>query len=265
MKPTKYRIHPIFAAAISVIACASAQAAVLTSFSTFTESPTLLPGTNTRSQAFTTTTGSGTNSVIATAGANPAGGSNTSAGQEVFLSDSFSLATVGARISASLGSLGGTFNNSQAIGLAVATTEAPTSRTNMLTFFYRGQADQRLGYFFDDSFGTITAVSSTTADAINFPLLGVSANPDSIFIERTSASTYSLGSITGITTTIHKVLNIGTGVSEVTANGTAVGVYSDVRASNNVNTLTNFAHVIPEPSAALLGGLGALLLLRRRR
>lgn len=260
----KYRIHPIFAAAISVFACASAHAAVLTSFSTFTESPTLLGTPNNRSQAFTTTTGSGTNSIIATAGVNPAGGSSTSAGQEVFLSDSFSLATVGARISASLGSFAGTFNASQSIGLVVASTETPTSRTNMLAFFYRAQTTNRLGYFFDDSFATITNVNSASSDAVNFPVLGITVNPNSIFIERTSATTYSLGSITGVNTTIHKVLTIGNGVKQVTANGTAVGVYSDVRVSNNVHTLTNFNH-IPEPSTALLGALGLLGLLRRRR
>lgn len=254
------RIHPIRAAAISMIACASAHAAVLTSFSTFTESPTLLSSPNNRSQAFTTTIGTGTNSVIATAGSNATG-----AGQEVFLSDSFSLATVGSRISASLGSLAGTFNNSQSIGLVVASTETPTSRTNMLIFFYRSQTSNRLGYFFDDSFGTTTSVNSSSSDAVNFPVLGITVNPNSIFIERTSATTYSLGSITGVTTTIHKVLTIGTGVKEVTANGTAVGVYSDVRANNSVNTLNNFAHVVPEPSTALLGGLGLLALLRRRR
>lgn len=97
--------------------------------------------------------------------------------------------------------------------------------------------------------------------------INTNAIPDSIYIERT-ATGYELGTITANVESITQILDftfMSGGNAVVSANGTAVGIYSDVRNNDNINTLTNFNH-IPEPStAALLGGLGLLTLLRRRR
>lgn len=241
----------IAASAALVLTAGTANAAVVTDFSSFSSATSnLLTSPNTRTQAFTTTTGVGTNSVIATA----TGG--TGAGQAVYLSDNFSLTTVGSRISASLGSLAGTAHGSQGIGLAVASSDAITSRQNLVLFFFRNNAGQEVGFSTINDAGTGPAAS-----VINFGGAAL-AYPDSIFIERT-ATGYKLGSITGVTETIHYTPTIGLG--DVTANGTAVGIYSDVRNSNNVNTLTNFSHVVPEPGSLALVGFGGLLIGSRRR
>lgn len=141
---------------------------------------------------------------------------------------------------------GGTNSASQSIGLAVASSELLTSRVNLIAFYFR-----RGGNLVYNSFdGAGANVSGTAA-------LGTY---DSIFIDRT-ADGYILGSITSAVETTQFTLTFDT---DVTADGSTVGIYSDVRNADNVNTLNNFA-VIPEPSTALLGALGALALLRRRR
>jgi hypothetical protein len=251
---TKTRIHPIRAAAISMIACASAQAAVISDFSSFSSvKDNLLGGSNTITQTFSTTTGVGTNSVIADAG------TGSTAGQAVYLSDSYSLKTAGSRISASLGSLTGTPASSQGIGLAVASIEAVTSRTNLITFYWRYN-NATTGTLTYATFGELSS-DTTSVSTATYTKADPASAPDALFIERT-ATGYILGSIEGVTETTLYSLTIGVG--NVTADGTAVGIYSDARNADNVNTLINFAHV-PEPSTALLGGLGALFLLRRRR
>lgn len=236
--------------AAATVLTGHAQAAVITNFSSFTQSPNLLPDPNLLTQSFSTTTGVGTNTVTGTA----TGGSGA-AGQAMYLSDSFSLATVGARISASFGSFAGTGTGSQAIGLVVANTEVKTNRNDSLAFFFRRDLINDLGYF------ATNGSAESTSGFVSIGSNTTNTHPDSIFIERTSNG-YILGSITGVTTTNHFTLTIGSG--NLTTTGAAVGIYSDVRSTNNVNTLVNFAH-IPEPSAALLGGLGMLVLLRRRR
>jgi hypothetical protein len=82
---------------------------------------------------------------------------------------------------------------------------------------------------------------------------------DSLFIARTATNTYELGYYDGATR------NIVTTRTPTTANdGDVVGFYSDVRATGTLGTLDNL-RVIPEPSAAMLGGLALFGLLRRRR
>lgn len=157
-----------------------------------------------------------------------------------------------------MGSLTGTLGSSQGIGLAVASIEAVTSRTNLFAFYWRynNASTGQLAYITFNGSGANSSANTETYDKTD-----PASAPDALFIERT-ATGYILGSIKGGTETTRYTLTDGVG--NVTADGTAVGIYSDARFADNVNTLINFAHV-PEPSTALLGGLGLLALLRRRR
>lgn len=82
---------------------------------------------------------------------------------------------------------------------------------------------------------------------------------DSIFIKRTATNDYELGYYVGSTRT---VLATRTGLTNNDAS--YLGIYTDVRAVGTLRSVDNLT-IVPEPSAALLGGLGALGLLRRRR
>ena len=228
----------------------SSHAAVITDFNTFTQSANLLASPNTREQQLSVTTGANTNTLTFN-NFNPIQGANV--GQTVFLSDSFSLTNVGDRISADFGSIGGTFSNfAQGVGLAIASSESLSTRVNLITFQWRTNLTLSYISFDGDGANGGTQISAALSD-----------RADSLFIEKTLVG-YNLGYIEGGIETVQWSLTLGE--TNVSANGSVVGIYSDLRGDNQVNSLNNFAVTpIPEPGTALLGGLGLLALLRRRR
>ena len=259
MKPK--RINPlILTAGASLLTVGSVHAAVITDFSTFSESGNLVPPTTGNvDQGFTATTGINTNTItIGYVSGSTVSPQTTPIGQEVYLSDSFSLSTVGATLIVDFGSanFGNSPSFSASFGLAIATTEANSSRQNMLFWNYRKNGSSTfptggaLQYVNFDGSGAAT--NSTTT----FSTIGV-ALPDSLFITKTAAG-FDLGYIEGgVSTVLHNL-------TSVTASGAAVGVFSDMRQSDSSYVL-NSLRLIPEPSSALLGSLGLLALLRRRR
>jgi hypothetical protein len=108
------------------------------------------------------------------------------------------------------------------------------------------------------------------AYAATIPAYPASGRPDSVFIERT-ATGWTFGSIKGATETIN-FTNITSvtqtspsATSTITANGSAFGLYSDMRTTTSTWTVNNLT-IVPEPSGTLLGGMMLSFgLLRRRR
>lgn len=88
---------------------------------------------------------------------------------------------------------------------------------------------------------------------------GATPTFNKLFIKRTAANSYELGTYNGLTRT---VLTTRTGLTNNDAD--AIGLYTDVRAAGTLRAVDNLV-IVPEPSAALLGGLGMIGLLRRRR
>ena len=239
-------------------ACASVQASVtivVDDFSSFNDTGNLLGGGNTREQNFVTTTGPGTNTITIT------NASGAGAGQAALLSDSFSLVNVGDRVSTMFGTpnFGSPTSTSSSFGLALTSSEAITTRENALFFYWRrntGGTGSQLAYISLDGAGTTISTSS----AITFNSL--TFTPDGIFIERT-ATGYDLGWIQGANEGIAYSL---ASTTQVTADGTAVGLYSDGRNDNFQYVMNNFSvTLVPEPSTAVLFGIGLLALLNRRR
>ena len=94
----------------------------------------------------------------------------------------------------------------------------------------------------------------------------VTTNPDTLFIDRT-ATGWSLGSITGGVETVHFADVTEMGGVTITADGSALGLWSDMRSSTSPRTLSNLTVPVPEPSTFALLGMGVigmLLLVRRR-
>lgn len=263
MKSTKLLSLAAFSLAFS-----SANAVVITDFSSFTESGNLIgnppvpSSTNTIQQSFTATTGSGTNSI------NIDYVSGANAGQEVYLSDSFSLATVGTTLIVDFGAATfGSSSGSSAFGLAIASTEANSTRQNMLLWSYRRHTTNgafptggALGYAnFDGTIGSNGSGTLSSANTLFTALSPTVTLPDSLFITKT-ATGFDLGYIeAGISYVLHSLSG-----ASITTTGAAVGVWADSRGSTSDYTLNNL-RLIPEPSAAILGALGMLALLRRRR
>lgn len=242
------KLNPLLLAAAALLA-GHAQAAVITDFSTFTESGNYLTSPNIREQTFTPT---GTNVTVTTATSH----ANGVVGQESYLSDAFPTLTTGFRITMDL--TAATFNQTaDTIALAVASAELPGTRQNLLIWGWRS------GSMYATVFDEFGANRSQT------PAYPGSGRPDAVFIERT-ATGWNLGSIEGVAETLFYT-NISTFDTatpstpiNITADGTAFGLWSDMRADVSTWTANNLT-IVPEPSAALLGGLGLLALLRRRR
>jgi Bacterial Ig-like domain len=218
----------------------TAPGVIVTNFSNFSESGNLLrpSATDTREQSFTPSV-SPAGSVTA---AHVSGG-NT--GQETYLTDEFDTLTTGYRITVDLSAA--TFNSAvgaQTIGLAIASTETPTNRTNLLIWGWR------LGSMY---VATFNASGGNTSSLPAFP---GAVRPDSVFIERT-ATGWTLGSTKSGIETI-SFANITTvGATAITANGEAFGLWSDMRLSGGTWTVTNlmitppantFANWIDKPS-----------------
>jgi hypothetical protein len=164
--------------------------------------------------------------------------SGSNAGQETYLSDEFPTLTTGDRISVKLTSV--TFNNAaDTIGLAVASTETPNTQTpekraNILVWGWRTGSMYLTN--FNASGGYTTATTATPA----------SGRPDSVFIERT-ATGWTLGSIKGTTETIFYTNIAAVGATAITANGSAIGFWSDMRTTTSTWTVGNLTRSSTEP------------------
>jgi hypothetical protein len=113
---------------------------------------------------------------------------------------------------------------------------------------------------FDGTIGASGSGGNTSATTLFSALSPTVTLPDSLFITKT-ATGFDLGYIEGGTSYVVHSLTSG---AVITTTGAAVGVWADSRGSASNYTLNNL-RLIPEPSTALLGGLGFLALLRRRR
>jgi hypothetical protein len=204
----------VFALALAT----TSPAQTVTNFSSFSESGNLLTGTNTRQQSFTPSISPAGNVTVTSV-------SGSNVGQETYLTDQFPTMTTGDRISVSLSSV--TFNNSaDTIGLAIASTELLTTRTNILVWGWRS------GSMYLTNFD---ASGGLTTQTPGYPAAG---RPDSVFIERT-ATGWTLGYIKGTTETI-SYTNIGSvGTTAITATGSAIGFWSDMRTNTSTWTLAN--------------------------
>ena len=195
---------------------------VVTHFSNFSESGNLLlpSTTNTREQSFTPSVSPAGSVTVA----HVSGGGT---GQETYLTDQFDTLTTGNRITVDLAAA--TFNSAvgaQTIGLAIASTETPTSRTNLLIWGWR------LGSM------VVTSFNASGGTTTTLPAFPASGRPDSVFIERT-ATGWTLGSIKGGIETIFFTNIAAVGATTITANGEAFGLWSDMRLSGGTWTINN--------------------------
>ena len=237
---------PAMAAVGLAFGGSSAKAAVITDFSTFSETGNLLTSPNTREQTFTPSAGSIT--------VTSASGSN--AGQEYYMSDAFASFGVGSRISLDLSSFTSS-SASETIAITIANREDIQNDTGSSRIYWGWRPSNT---------NELNALSFDGAgNAITQPFNSGTTVPNSVFIER-SANGWTFGSITGVTETIH--LNEVTQINgvNITTDGSAIGLYSDMR-DNSTWTVSNFdAVLVPEPSSSLLllSGVG-LMVARRRR
>ena len=157
-------------------------------------------------------------------------------GQETYLSNEFPTLTTGDRITVNLTSA--TFpNTADTIGLAVASTETPTSRANILVWGWRSGSMYLANFDGSGNFASATP---------GYPAAG---RPDSVFIERTAAG-WTFGSIKGTIETINftnLTTVVGTTTTTITANGSAIGFYSDMRTNTSTWTVGNLTRSSAEP------------------
>ena len=82
-----------------------------------------------------------------------------------------------------------------------------------------------------------------------------------LYISRVTATQFTVGYI-DTSAVSHDALTVNFTATDL---GSQIGFYADLRApSTSLGSLDNLA-IVPEPSAALLGGIGLLALMRRRR
>jgi hypothetical protein len=225
---------------LALTAVTANAAMVVTDFSNFSESGSLIAPPHTLDQAFTP---SGADIAITMASL------GNTVGQEVFLSDEFATLTVGDRVSIDVpASLGGETD----AGLAISSIEGLTTRENLFVWVLQNGGNVAV-YNFDDS------------GALKSQTFGVADAPDTLFIDKT-ATGWSFGTIFGGTETFHLTDVSEVGGDDIDADGSALGLWSDMRG-DTPRTLSNLTvpGVIPEPSTTALLGLGGLALLRRRR
>ncbi len=240
----KNSIHPMLLGfALSFLGVCANAATVISDFSTFSETGNLLGGSNDREQDFTP---SGSNLTITYT-------SGGGVGQEAFLSDAFPTLTTGHRISVDRGGLTNFDLSSESVGLAVASTEMLGSRVNLITWGWRPQNNDLSLRIFDGSGGTdVLTVNVGSSD------------PDTLFIDRTAVG-WSFGSIAGGVETIHYTDLTTVGSTSITADGSAFGIWSDMRDSDAGGWTVSNLTIIPEPSAVMLLGMGGVMVLLCRR
>ena len=239
-KPLPSALGVLFLASIGLVPGLAPAQVLVSDFSNFSESGNLLGSPNVREQAFTP---SGT-SVTVTSAASHANGV---VGQEAYLSDEFPALTAGDRVTVDL--TAATFNLApDTIGLAVASMEALTSRTYLLIWGWR------TGSMYLANFGGV----SGTEFISQLPAFPGSGRPDSVFIERT-ATGWTFGSIKGATETIHFTNITAVGTSAITANGTAIGLFSDMRTDTSTWTVNHLVvGPLPPPVLRISQSGGAL-------
>jgi hypothetical protein len=216
---------------------------------------------NTASNVSFNTTGGVLNAAYAGANA---------AEQVVLLRDDFTVG-VGQTLSASLSGLSGSGTSGTAdIGIVLSSTATPTGSTtsnstrngfDWISISVRGLGTGgplRMNYFTNGGAagGDTGSVSNSTVGAP-----ATIADIKSIFIKRTSSTSFDVGWVNQSDVSTVLATRVFTGTSV----GNSIGFYTDLRAdASTIKGLDNLT-VIPEPSAALLGAIGALGLLRRRR
>lgn len=206
------------------------QADPITDFSSFSETGNLLNNpSHTREQSFTP---SGTTVTIASV-------SGVGAGQEAYLSDAFPTLTDGDRMSVDLN--GGTFNggSTEKYGLAIASAEGITSRVDLVTWSWRPNCWPESVVQLDSFDGSGAGAPAQTT---------VTSAPDTLFIERT-ATGWTFGSIKDGTETKHFENITQVGGDNITADGSAIGLWSDMRADTSTWSVSNLDVPIPATPA----------------
>jgi hypothetical protein len=194
--------------------------------------------------------------------------------QLVLLRNDYQL-TVGETLRADLSSFAAAGGSTADFGIVVASTESPTAspgtgdsnnKTTRNTFDWlsisvRGQGTG--GFLRMNYFTTGGAEGGDTGSVTNLTSGAPTTITDikSLFITRTSANTFDVGYINALDTEVVLASRSFT----ATGVGDAIGFYTDLRVNGgSISGLDNLA-IVPEPAALLLGGIGLLGLLRRRR
>jgi len=187
------------------------QARIITNFRNFSETGNLLGGSNSREQRFTAR---GASVTIAHAGGDDAG-------QEIYLSDEFPTLAAGDRVSVDWVGTDSSTTEEQ-WGLAITSGEVASGQNAIFWCWRSGGALN------------ITVRNATTGGGER-----ISGNaPDTLFIEKT-ATGWTMGSITGGVETKHfDDISSLRGI-DITADGSALGLFSDMRSTSNPKTLRN--------------------------
>ncbi|MCH7227088.1 hypothetical protein [Haloferula sp. A504] len=193
---------------------------IVTDFSGWSESGNLLPaGSGNELEQDFNTSGPDITAAYNSHTSNPIG-------QEAFLTDEFATLTVGDRILVELDAFGSGVTHS--LGLAVASAETPAVRENLFAWLFKSTGTAQLLTFDGASaYGTINDVV-------------IAADTDTLFIEK-SAIGWSFGGISTSEVVTYYLTNVTSAAGvDLTADGSAIGIWSDLRTVGGSSTLTNF-------------------------